>query len=218
MIELRGLRVTYGRTLALDRIDLDIRPGVTGLFGPNGAGKSTLLRVVAGLLRPSAGTVTIDGSPVDIADETFRRRISYSGHETGLYGHLTVAENLSLFARLYGVGGERVNEVIHEVGLSDRAHDRVASLSAGLKRRAGVARAVLNQPWVLLLDEPYANLDDEAAEQLSDVIKRWNDGSRYALIATHGAKRVKAFAEGGIILQRGNVVSYRARVHEEAAT
>lgn len=218
MIEVRGLTVTYGRTLALHDIDLQIRPGVTGIFGPNGAGKSTLLRVLAGLRRPSSGTVRIDGEPVDLSDEYFRRTVSYAGHETGLYRHLTVGENLELFARLYGVGSRRVDEVLNGVGLTDRRDTRVARLSAGLARRAGVARALLHSPRLLLLDEPYANVDDESSNQISSMLKGWSGSTDYALIATHGAKKVKAFADGGIILQRGSVISYRARVSEGAET
>lgn len=219
MIELRGLTVTYGRTLALHKIDLQIHPGVTGLFGPNGAGKSTLLRVLAGLRRPSAGSVTIDGEPIEVRDEEFRRNLSYCGHETGLYRHLTVGENLELFARMYGAAQARVDEVLDGIGLTDRRDARVGTLSAGLARRAGVARALLHEPRLLLLDEPYANVDEEAAEKISDMVKTYAGANdRYVLIATHGAKKVKAFADGGIILQRGSVISYRARVPDEVGT
>lgn len=214
MIEVRGLRVAYGKTLALDALDLDIRPGVTGLFGQNGAGKSTLLRVLAGLLRPTTGSATVNGEPLTRPDEDLRRAIGYAGHDTGLYKHLTVAENLALFARLYGAPSERIDHVIASVSLDDRRATRVGNLSAGLKRRAAVARALLHDPTLLLLDEPYANLDDEAAELVSNAIKRWRGLGKYAVIATHGAKRVKPFADASLILQRGRPVSYRVRVEE----
>lgn len=211
MIILKDLTVIYGRTLALDDISLEIRPGATGLFGPNGAGKSTLLRVLAGLIRTTRGSVSIDGAPIDLRDEGSRGRIGYAGHEPGLYPDLTVVENLELFRSLYGAPARRVDEVIENVGLEERRAVRVRALSAGLKRRAAVARALLHEPDVLLLDEPYANLDDESSDKLSTAIQRWSDGARYALIATHGAKRVKAFADAGIIIQRGRVISYRTR-------
>jgi heme ABC exporter ATP-binding subunit CcmA len=211
MIELNSIKVAYGRTWALRDTSLLLRPGVTGIFGQNGAGKSTLLRVCAGLLRPTSGTVTIDGKPLDMRDEDQRRLLSYAGHETGLYNHLTVAENLELFAGLYGTPTQRAKEVLEHIGLTARANVPVGNLSAGLKRRAAVARAVLHEPKVLLLDEPYANLDDEAAELLSGVVSKWSGGDRYCLIATHGAKRVKSFADAGIILKGGTVVSYRIR-------
>lgn len=215
MIGLKDLTVIYGRTLALDDLSLDIHPGVTGLFGPNGAGKSTLLRVLAGLIRPTRGSVTLDGAPIDLRSEEFRGRIGYAGHEPGLYPDLTVVENLELFRSLYGAPPRRVDEVIESVGLKERRAVRVGALSAGLKRRAAVARALLHEPDVLLLDEPYANLDDDSSDRLSTAVKEWSNGSRYALIATHGAKRVKTFADGGIIIQRGRVISYRVRTAAE---
>ncbi|MDQ4058489.1 MAG: ABC transporter ATP-binding protein [Actinomycetota bacterium] len=95
--------------------------------------------------------------------------------------------------------------------MTDRSHTLVGDLSAGLKHRASVARAILHEPDVLLLDEPYANLDDDASARVSDAVKTWRAPGRAAIIATHGAKRVKAFADAGIIVQRGRVVSYRRR-------
>jgi len=206
VIAVESLTVAFGRTIALDAIDLEISAGITGVFGPNGSGKSTLLRAVAGLLRPSAGTVMIDGRSFSLRDESFRRRIGYAGHEAGLYPHLTVAENLKLFADLYGAPGARVGELLAGVGLSDRAATYARDLSAGLKRRAAVARALVHDPDVLLLDEPYANLDDDASEMISAAVRSWCTAGRAALIATHGAKRVKAYAGGGIILRDGRVV------------
>ena len=164
MIEVTNVRAVYGRTIALDRIDLAIAPGITGLYGPNGSGKSTLLRILAGLQRPVLGSVSFDGSVRHPADERLRRRIGYAGHDAGLYGRLTVAENLALFAALWGAPDSRVEEVLVEVGLEERARSRVDELSAGLKRRAAVARALVHQPDILLLDEPFATLDDEAAD------------------------------------------------------
>ncbi len=217
MIGLGKLTVIYGRTLALDDISLDVRPGVTGLFGPNGAGKSTLLRVLAGLIRPTRGIVSLDGQPVDLTDEAFRGRIGYAGHESGLYPELTVQENLELFRGLYGAPARRVDEVIASIGLEERRAVRVRELSAGLKRRAAVARALLHDPDLLLLDEPYANLDDESSGRVSEAIKGWSASGRYALIATHGAKRVKGFADAGIIIQRGRIISYRVRTEDSVA-
>ena len=207
MIEVRGLRVVYGRTVALDAVDLDLAPSLTGVFGPNGSGKSTLLRVLAGLLRPVSGEVLIDGRPLRASDESIRRRIGYAGHEAGLYAHLTVLENLELFARLYGSPARRPAEMIDAVGLGDRANTPVADLSAGLKRRASVGRAILHDPDVLLLDEPYANLDDDASDLVGEVIRSWHRPERLALIATHGAKRVRAYASHGIVLRRGLVAA-----------
>lgn len=205
MIEARGVTVVYGRTVALDRIDLDLAEGVTGLFGQNGSGKSTLLRVMAGLLRPTAGTVTVAGRGLDLRDESFRRRLGYAGHDSGLYQHLSIGENLRLFARLYGCSPDAPGAILERVGLGDRTDSRVGELSAGLKRRAAVARALLHDPDILLLDEPYANLDGDGAAAVTEAITAWRRPGKVGVIATHGAKRVKAYANAGVILTRGSV-------------
>jgi heme exporter protein A len=215
VIEIAKLRVVFGQTVALQAIDLRIDPGVTGLFGPNGAGKSTLLRVVAGLLRPSGGGVSIGGVSVASSDEALRHAIGYSGHDSGLYQRLSARENLELFAGLYGVHPARVDAVLEQVGVAARATTPVGRLSEGLRRRASVARALLHEPEVLLLDEPYANLDDDAAALVSDAVRAWRAPGRVALVATHGAKRVKSFADAGIIMQRGRVISHRVRIRAE---
>ena len=122
-------------------------------------------------------------------------------------------ENLELFARLYGVTNERVATVLGALGLEREAGKRTERLSAGNKRRAATARAMLHEPDVLLLDEPYANLDDDASELVSRALKEWFRPGRVAVIATHGAKRVRAYASKGIVLQRGRVA--RAPNYEE---
>lgn len=216
MISVHSLRVAFRRTIALDELDLELGPGVTGLFGQNGSGKTTLLRVIAGLLRPTSGAVSLDGVAPAQAPEETRRKIGYAGHRSGLYGRLTIVENLRLFARLYDVDGSRVDDVITLLGLGGRADVRVADLSSGWKRRASVARAILHEPRFLLLDEPYANLDDDASALVSRAVSAWNDPERCAIVATHGAKRVKPYAVAGVILGNGKVVREGSYVEVES--
>jgi heme exporter protein A len=213
LITLEGLTVRYGRTIALHRVDVTLEPGIIGMFGPNGSGKSTLLRAVAGLLRPVAGRVTYNGREVNAADETWRRCVGYAGHQPGLYEELTVRENLKLFAHLNGADPRAVEDTLERIGLAERADDRVSSLSAGMRRRAGVARALVHDPKVLLLDEPYANLDDESADRISALIKERSGRDRTAVIATHGARRLKAFADHGLVLRQGTVATFRPYEH-----
>ena len=207
MIEITDLSVFFGRTVALDGVNLDLKPGVVGLFGQNASGKSTLLRVLAGLLVPTSGAVTWDGAAIGAGGEQIRARIGYAGHGSGLYLKLSVRENLLLFARLYGVHQARVDTVVDLLGLTPRTATPVGQLSAGLKRRAGVARALLHEPDLLLLDEPYAHLDDDASEAVSEAVRSWRAPERTAVIATHGAKRIKPFTDARVVLQRGRVVS-----------
>ena len=208
-LTLDRVEVAFGRTLALHDVTLELLPGVTGLFGPNGSGKSTLLSVLAGLTRPTAGAATFAGGPIAASSEHWRRHVGYAGHEPGLYPALTVGENLELWAKLFDAPSSRVDVMIEQLGLEDRRKTPVRSLSAGFKRRAAVARALLHEPAVLLLDEPYANLDDEASELVSAAVVAWRAPDRIAIVATHGAKKVKAYADAGIILRRGRVISYR---------
>jgi heme ABC exporter ATP-binding subunit CcmA len=208
-IVLQDVEVAFGRTLALHGVTLELGPGVTGLFGPNGSGKSTLLSVLAGLTRPTDGSATFAGAAVTASNEAWRRMVGFAGHEPGLYPALTVAENLALWAKLFDAPIRRIDVTIEQLGLGDRRDTPVRSLSAGYRRRAAVARALLHEPAVLLLDEPYANLDDEASDLVSAAVVEWRRPDRIGVIATHGAKRVKAYADAGIILKRGRVISYR---------
>ena len=208
-LALEGVEVAFGRTLALHGVTLELGPGVTGLFGPNGSGKSTLLSVLAGLTRPTSGAVTFGGDPVLASNEGWRRLVGYAGHDPGLYPALTVRENLELWAKLFDAPGRRVDVMVDQLGLGERRDTPVRSLSAGYKRRAAVARALLHEPAVLLLDEPYANLDDDASDLVSAAVVEWRNPDRLAVVATHGAKKVKAYADAGIILRRGRVISYR---------
>lgn len=204
MIAVENLTIVFGRTLALDEVTVEISEGITGVFGPNGSGKSTLLKAIAGLLHPSTGRIAFDG--INGHDESLRRRIGYAGHGSGLYGRLTLRENLELFASLYGASPERTHRLIEELGLGEFATRPVGELSAGSKRRAAVGRALVHDPDLLLLDEPYANVDDDASEAISMTIKAWKREGKTALVATHGAKKVKAYADGGIVLQRGRLI------------
>ena len=208
MIELDDVTVAFGRTRALRDVSVSIGPGITGLFGSNGSGKSTLLRLLTGLLRPTSGRITIDGRALDIRDEELRASIGYAGHEAGLYADLTVRENLELFARLHGAPSESVGSVCDELQLEEVVDSSVGSLSAGTKRRVSVARALVHRPRLLLLDEPYANLDDDASDSVSAAIERWATGGGIGVVASHGAKRVKAYASAGIVLQRGTVSAH----------
>ena len=219
-IRLTGVEVAFGRTLALHDLSLELFPGVTGLFGPNGSGKSTLLSVLSGLLRPTVGTAEYGGRAIGASDEEWRRHVGYAGHEPGLYPALTVTENLALWAQLFDAPARRVEEMVERLGLGDRRGTPVRALSAGYKRRTSVARALLHDPAVLLLDEPYANLDDDAAAEVSAAIVDWRatGTNKIGVVATHGAKKVKAYADAGIILKRGRVVSYRRGVEQLAQT
>ncbi len=170
-VSLRGAGRRYGERAALRDVSLDLEAGRTlVVFGPNGAGKTTLLRMLATLLRPHAGEVRVLGSALPDDGYAVRGRIGFLGHEPLLYRELSGRENLRFYARLHGVASERVEAVLQAVGMQRRADDPVAELSRGMVQRLAVARAVLHEPELLLLDEPLANLDPAAVAQVQPLI------------------------------------------------
>ncbi|MDP1849117.1 MAG: heme ABC exporter ATP-binding protein CcmA [Solirubrobacteraceae bacterium] len=178
-IELRGAGRRYGERAALRDVTLELEAGRTlVVFGPNGAGKTTLLRMLATLLRPHAGEVRVLGRPLPDDGYAVRGRIGFLGHEAMLYRELSGRENLRFYARLYGVAPARVEEVLAAVGMSARADDPVAELSRGMVQRLAIARAVLHEPALLLLDEPLANLDPAAAAQVAPLIGAGSHATR----------------------------------------
>jgi heme exporter protein A len=170
-IELEGLTRRYGDREALAGVSLTLEAGRTlVVFGPNGAGKTTLLRVLATLLRPHAGTARVLGRDLPREGWAVRGRVGFLGHSPLLYRDLTARENLRLHARLHGVPFARADALLEQVGLARRADDPVHTYSRGMLQRAAVARAVLHDPELLLLDEPTANLDPHAAELVEPLI------------------------------------------------
>lgn len=171
-IELDGLERRYGERVALAGVSLTLPRGATlAVLGPNGAGKSTLLRVLATLLRPHSGRVRVLGEELPGAAWRVRARIGYLGHEPLLYRDLSARENLVLHARLHRVAHERVGELLEAVGLSRRSDDPLHTFSRGMLQRCSVARAVLHDPELVLLDEPRANLDPSAAQILAPLLE-----------------------------------------------
>ena len=170
-IECSGLGRSYGERVALQDLTLSLDEGRTlVVFGPNGAGKSTLLRVLATLLRPHAGTARVLGRELPGDGWAVRGRIGFVGHEPLLYRELTGRENLRHTARLFGVDGGRVEQLLERVGMERRADEPVRTLSRGMAQRLAICRATLHEPELLLLDEPLASLDPAAIELVSPLV------------------------------------------------
>ena len=179
MIAARGLSRRLGRVTAVHPADFEIEEGAcVAVFGPNGAGKTTLLKLIAGLLRPSAGTVEINGK----TPRALRADIGYLGHEPYLYPQLTAEENLRLFAGLYRVSAGAAAEKLAEVGMETRAGRPVGELSRGETQRCGLARALLHDPDFLIVDEPFSSVDSAAAGSLAGLLRR---PGRTVLLSTH---------------------------------
>ena len=195
-------------------IDFRLAPGeFLTVFGPNGAGKTTLLRMLAGALRPTSGEVAIGGTPIDYDEVGWRRRVGVLSHQTFLYGQLTATENLRLYGRLYEVDAltERVEAGLREVRLWDRRDDRVRTFSRGMQQRLALARTLLHEPEIVLLDEPYTGLDPHAAAMLRGVLEHLRDGSRAVMMVTHNLSQGLELADRVVVQVDGRWVSDEPR-------
>jgi heme exporter protein A len=201
-IELDSLERRYGERVALAGVSVRLEQGQTlAVLGGNGAGKTTLLRVLAGLLRPHGGTARVLGAELPAERWKLPAQVGYLGHEPLLYRELSGRENLRYHADLHGVPRARVDELLAAVGMAKRADDPVRDLSKGLGQRLAVARAVLHDPALLLLDEPRANLDPAASELLEPLIGR--ESGRTRVLVSHDVEGALAEADASIGLKDG---------------
>jgi heme exporter protein A len=211
-----GVEKRFGRVTALRGIDFDIEPGESvSILGANGAGKSTLLRILAGLSRPSAGQFhgLREGASAPLTRDALRGEIGYVGHATLVYGELTARENLVFAARLHGATPtrDRIDSILCDVGLLEVADRRSGTFSRGMAQRLSIARAVVHQPQVLLLDEPFTGLDESSAERLSTQLSSQREDGRTLILVTHDPRRAVELSDRAFILHRGEIRATPAR-------
>jgi len=209
VLVVEGLSKRYGWKTALDGVSFAVDPGECLLIlGPNGAGKTTLLRLLAGLLRPTAGTISWFGLVGMGVPLGIRRQLGVVMHRTMLDPELTVAENLRYYARLYRVADvpRRLQEVVELVGIGDRLQERVRQLSRGLQQRVALARALLHGPAVLLLDEPDTGLDQVSRRRLVAVLEQHRASGGTVLLTTHAHEFGLEVATRALYLERGRIV------------
>jgi len=209
VIESRGLTRRFAGVTALYGIDLSVTAGeAVALCGHNGAGKTTLLRLLAMLLRPSAGSVSMFGRVACDDGGWIRRRIGFLSHHSFLYPDLTPTQNLEFYARMFDVpaAASRIAALLEQVGLGGWAHRPVRTLSRGLEQRGALARALLHAPALLLLDEPFTGLDIDAAQMLSDTLRSAHDAGTTVLMVTHDMARGFELCTRAVILSRGRLV------------
>ena len=198
----------FGRRRALNRVSLTCRAGeLVALIGPNGAGKSTLLAIAATLLKPSSGQVLYGTQPAAGAGAAVRARIGLLAHDLFIYPELTARENLTFFAELHGArdAGPLVEEALARANLTDRRDDQVSSFSRGMRQRLAIERALLHAPRLLLLDEPFTGLDDDAVRRTSERLRRVRDAGAIVLVTTHDLEAIEPLADRAVVLTGGRV-------------
>ncbi|GAA2331513.1 ABC transporter ATP-binding protein [Streptomyces kunmingensis] len=211
LVHAEGLRVRAGRHLAVDGLDLSLRPGVHGVLGPNGAGKTTLMRALSTVVKPAGGSLTLLGAPVEgRADlRAVRRRLGYLPQQFGFYPRFSVREFVEYMAWLKEMPptatADAVQRAIDRVGLTAKADARMKTLSGGMLRRAGIAQAIVNDPELLLLDEPTVGLDPEQRLDFRDLLRELGADS-CVMVSTHLVEDVVAACTDVILMNEGRLL------------
>jgi ABC-type multidrug transport system ATPase subunit len=229
-ISLTGVSKLFGRFAALRDVTVDFESGrLCAIFGENGAGKSTLLRIIAGLARPTHGRVSFGanaGRPTGLfaADREENRsavlkNIGYVPHASMLYDEMTALENLRYFATLFGISeGANLSAMIERVGLDPKLERRVGDYSQGMRQRLSLARALLHDPGILLLDEPFSNLDVAGAREIAALLAKLRDTGKTILVVTHQAAHLESIADESLLLSQGSVAGRATGVGVNAAS
>ena len=212
-VQLDQVSKVFGDRYALKNVSLELPAGsFLSIFGPNGAGKTTLLRILATLARPSSGTVTVAGISLKDDADAAREQIGLISHNSMLYADLNAEQNLQLYARLYGIENaqERVDEMLDAVELSHRRLDTVRTFSRGMTQRLAIARALLHDPQVVLLDEPYSGLDPHAVEIFDSLLEAVRENRTFVMVS-HDLRKGFESCSHALVLARGAKVAYAAK-------
>lgn len=208
-MELQLDRVTkqYQNKIAVDRLSLNMQPGVIGLLGANGAGKTTLMRMICGILRPTGGTITLNG--VDVTKEEYRAQLGYLPQDFGYYPSFSGRDFLLYMAALKGMDKKtarrRSDELLELVSLSDKAGKKIKTYSGGMKQRLGIAQALLNEPKLLILDEPTAGLDPKERVRFRNLIAQCGEHS-IVLLSTHIVSDLEHIAGRILMMRDGQII------------
>ncbi len=208
-LQSEDIRKTFGSFTALAGVTMSVKRGeFVAFFGRNGAGKTTFLKIAATLMRATGGKLFIEGVRSDENPEQVRRRIGFLSHNTYLYRDLSPVENLRFFARLYQIpeAEDRISALLDRVGLRRRAKDPVRGFSRGLQQRLGIARVMLHEPALILLDEPYTGLDANAVQTLNEILDEAVSAGRTVILTTHDIEQGLRAATQAAIIEKGRLV------------
>ena len=208
-IEVRGLNKKFGYKTVLRNIDIVLKKGDSlALFGPNGAGKSTLIQVMCSLMRPTSGSIRVAGYELPRDREALHQTIGLIGHQTFLYPHLTAYENLKFYGTMYRVArlDLRIEEVLELVGLSGNSNDAVQNFSRGMQQRLAIGRAILHDPMIMFLDEPFTGLDQQGSEDFLKLILQFRDQGKTVILASHQLQLGLELCTRAAILKSGRIV------------
>ncbi len=214
MIQVRKLVKRFGLKTVLRGLDFDVQPGeFVALLGPNGAGKTTFLRILASLSRPTLGKVSIAGFNLPAQAAEVRRTLGVVSHLPLLYADLSAEQNLQFYGRMYNIPNldARITEVLHMVGLENRRRDLVRTFSRGMQQRLAIGRAVLHNPEVILFDEPYTGLDQDASLMLDDVLRNVAARGRTVVMTSHDLARAEDLCTRFDVLSRGVIAASATR-------
>ncbi|MEJ6005132.1 ABC transporter ATP-binding protein [Paucibacter sp. AS339] len=212
MLQLRHVVKTFGRDItAVNDVSLDLQSGVVGLIGHNGAGKTTLMQMIATLARPSSGEILFQGQDICKKPEAIRRRLGFLPQDFGVYPNLTALEFMQYFAALKGVrnAADRIRQLLALVNLQEQAHKQAASFSGGMRRRLGIAQALLNDPDILIVDEPTAGLDPEERLRFRNLLAELGF-QKLVIMSTHIVSDVESIAGQLAIMRQGRLVAFES--------
>ena len=212
LLNVVNLTKSYGARRAVDAVSFQVLAGQTvGLIGPNGAGKSSTVSMICGLLRPDAGSVELDGVAVTQGRCEAKRKLGFVPQELALYDDLSARENLKLFAALYGIRGaevkRRCDQVLDLVNLADRAGEKPATFSGGMKRRLNIAAALMHDPQLLILDEPTVGVDPQSRNAIFDTLEQLKRMGRSLIYTSHYMEEVERLADHIVIIDHGQVLA-----------
>lgn len=206
-LQLNRVSKQYQNKIAVDRLNLTLQPGVIGLLGANGAGKTTLMRMICGILRPTSGSISLDG--VDVTEEAYRAELGYLPQDFGYYPSFTGRDFLLYIAALKGLdksaAKRRTDELLELVGLTEKANRKIKTYSGGMKQRLGIAQALLNHPKLLILDEPTAGLDPKERVRFRNLIAECGKSS-IVLLSTHIVSDVEHIADRILMMKNGQLI------------